>query len=362
MSIIFPTFQRLRCSKIYSRVDHGRQRGHKQLMHGLTRGADRPLAACAWLGRRVRVVEREAFGELHPVPHSRITESMCLLDDGQHQGGDLAPSHTHARAVHPLDGFDRCHAQAREWGGWLGCLLCLWLCCDKSTRPPAAVVMQSCMPHRTPLPPLKPQAHKRGQERSHGEQRKQQHQRAREVRQREEAHGQRGRRGGGAGLEGGCWGWGLGLVYMDARTPGSTDLHIQHTHTPLGNTLPQAAIEAAAAIPAAEQRLIFKGKVLKDEQPLKFYGGCTPRVVVGHSLAWVSGKGQVLLIRWVRVVSLIVARLYAWVSCRVQRGRVDAWGGLLLVLCVGGGGGGGGRSTSTGALRRWIRIDVGPIP
>lgn len=38
----------------------------------------------------------------------------------------------------------------------------------------------------------------------------------------------------------------------------------------------QAAIEAAAAIPAAEQRLIFKGKVLKDEQTLKFYGTRDP--------------------------------------------------------------------------------------
>lgn len=34
----------------------------------------------------------------------------------------------------------------------------------------------------------------------------------------------------------------------------------------------QAAIEAKAEVPAAEQRLIYKGKVLKDEQTLKFYG------------------------------------------------------------------------------------------
>lgn len=42
----------------------------------------------------------------------------------------------------------------------------------------------------------------------------------------------------------------------------------------------QAAIEAAAAIPAAEQRLIFKGKVLKDEQALKFYGARPPCVLL----------------------------------------------------------------------------------
>jgi hypothetical protein len=45
-------------------------------------------------------------------------------------------------------------------------------------------------------------------------------------------------------------------------------------------TFTKAAIEAAASIPAAEQRLIFKGKVLKDEQTLKFYGARPPCVFV----------------------------------------------------------------------------------
>jgi ubiquilin len=122
---------------------------------------------------------------------------------------------------------------------------------------------------------------------------------------------------------------GAALATLNIRSANGTKFTVR---ADLGSTVGafKEAVAGISDVPAPQQRLIYKGRILKDEQTLDSYGACPhthPHLHIYGKIRSRFGMGLASTVRELQISNarLLAGRVLVWTGCSSVLTAADTW-------------------------------------